>query len=56
MRIKRVELAAEKVESGDLSLSQAAIAYGVETKEITEEIARQLKEDTEFIKEKCDML
>jgi len=55
-RMKRVELAAEKVESGDLSLTQAAQAYGVTIKEVTNEIARIEKQDSDFIKEMCERI
>lgn len=55
-RMKRVELAAEKVESGEMSLTIAASAYSVTTKEITEEIARIEKSDSDFIQDMCERL
>ena len=46
IRIKRVEIAVEKVESGNLSLAMAAVYMDVTAKEITDEIARIEKKES----------
>jgi hypothetical protein len=54
--MKRVELAAVRIEEGSLTLNLAASAYDVTPKEIVEHMIRQEQEDKEFIQEMCSRL